>query len=80
MAELLRLPALARALGVWAVPQPIFLKELRENFLRYLAGFTHEDDRLPEFFYQEPVPPKGYTARFRPEDLGPLYERLHQGS
>lgn len=28
--------ALARALGVWAVPQPIFLKELRENFLRYL--------------------------------------------
>jgi predicted amidohydrolase YtcJ len=32
--------ALARALGVWAVPQPIFLKELRENFLRYLPeGF-----------------------------------------
>ncbi|WP_117236902.1 amidohydrolase [Thermus sediminis] len=28
--------ALARALGVWAVPQPIFLDELRENFLRYL--------------------------------------------
>lgn len=44
----------------------------------HLAGFTHEDDRLPAFFYEEPVPPKGYTARFRPEDLGPLYERLHQ--
>ncbi|GAA6736502.1 amidohydrolase [Thermus oshimai] len=28
--------SLARALGVWAVPQPIFLEELRENFLRYL--------------------------------------------
>jgi predicted amidohydrolase YtcJ len=28
--------ALARALGVWVVPQPIFLEELRENFLRYL--------------------------------------------
>ncbi|WP_243093771.1 amidohydrolase [Thermus thalpophilus] len=28
--------ALARALGVWVVPQPIFLDELRENFLRYL--------------------------------------------
>ncbi|WP_337844770.1 amidohydrolase family protein [Thermus sp.] len=27
---------LARALGVWVVPQPIFLEELRENFLRYL--------------------------------------------
>lgn len=32
--------AQARALGVWAVPQPIFLQELRENFLRYLPeGF-----------------------------------------
>ncbi|KGQ21089.1 amidohydrolase [Thermus filiformis] len=32
--------ALARALGVWAVPQPIFLAELRANFLRYLPeGF-----------------------------------------
>lgn len=31
---------LARALGVWAVTQPIFLEELRENFLRYLPeGF-----------------------------------------
>lgn len=28
--------AQARALGIWAVPQPIFLEELRENFLRYL--------------------------------------------
>ncbi|RTI54315.1 amidohydrolase [Thermus scotoductus] len=28
--------ALARSLGIWVVPQPIFLKELRENFVRYL--------------------------------------------
>ena len=27
---------LARSLGVWVVPQPIFLQELRENFMRYL--------------------------------------------
>lgn len=28
--------ALARSLGVWVVPQPAFLRELRENFLRYV--------------------------------------------
>ncbi len=28
--------AWARGLGVWVVPQPIFLSELRSNFLRYL--------------------------------------------
>ncbi|WP_018112383.1 aldehyde ferredoxin oxidoreductase C-terminal domain-containing protein [Thermus igniterrae] len=72
------------ALGTGLTPR--FWTELGEAVLRlehrfnHLAGFTHEDDRLPAFFYQEPVPPKGYTARFRPEDLAPLYERLHQGS
>lgn len=65
---------------------PAFWRELGEGVLRlehrfnHLAGFSHEDDRLPAFFYEEPIPPKGYTARFRPEDLAPLYERLHQGS
>nr|WP_245606084.1 aldehyde ferredoxin oxidoreductase C-terminal domain-containing protein [Thermus amyloliquefaciens] len=65
---------------------PAFWQELGEGVLRlehrfnHLAGFTHEEDRLPSFFYEEPLPPKGYTARFRPEDLLPLYERLHQGS
>ncbi|WP_337844769.1 aldehyde ferredoxin oxidoreductase C-terminal domain-containing protein [Thermus sp.] len=48
-----------------------------EHRFNHLSGFTHEDDRLPAFFYEEPLPPKGYTARFLPEDLGPLYERLH---
>ena len=63
---------------------PELWRKLGEGVLRlehrfnHLAGFTHEDDRLPAFFYEEPVPPKGYTARFHPEDLGPLYERLHQ--
>ncbi|GAA6759878.1 aldehyde ferredoxin oxidoreductase C-terminal domain-containing protein [Thermus oshimai] len=48
-----------------------------EHRFNHLAGFTHEDDRLPAFFYEEPLPPKGYTARFRPEDLAPLYAKLH---
>lgn len=51
-----------------------------EHRFNHLAGFTHEDDRLPEFFYQEPVPPRNYTARFRPEDLGPIYERLEDAA
>ncbi|MFN3368968.1 MAG: aldehyde ferredoxin oxidoreductase C-terminal domain-containing protein, partial [Thermus sp.] len=65
---------------------PALWRELGEGVLRleyrfnHLAGFTHQDDRLPGFFYEEALPPKGYTARFRPEDLGPLYERLDQGS
>ncbi|TBH20942.1 aldehyde ferredoxin oxidoreductase C-terminal domain-containing protein [Thermus thermamylovorans] len=65
---------------------PSFWHGLGEGVLRlehrfnHLAGFSHEDDRLPRFFYEEPVPPKGHTARFRPEDLSLLYDRLHQGS
>jgi aldehyde:ferredoxin oxidoreductase len=76
--------AVNAALGTRLTPG--FWREVGEGVLRlehrfnHLAGFTHQDDRLPEFFYQEPVPPKGYTARFTPEDLTPLYERLHQGS
>ncbi|HAR69159.1 MAG TPA: aldehyde ferredoxin oxidoreductase [Thermus scotoductus] len=72
------------ALGTHLTPP--FWKELGERVLHlehrfnHLAGFTHEEDRLPAFFYEEPLPPKGYTARFRPEDLASLYERLHQGS
>ena len=35
----------------------------------------YQDDRLPGFFYEEPLPPKGYTARFRPRGPGaPLRE------
>jgi len=62
---------------------PAFWQALGEGVLRlehrfnHQAGFTHEDDRLPAFFYEEPVTPKNYTARFRPEDLAPLYARLH---
>jgi aldehyde:ferredoxin oxidoreductase len=76
--------AVNAALGTRLTPE--FWREVGEGVLRlehrfnHLAGFTHQDDRLPRFFYEEPVPPKGYTARFTPEDLTPLYERLHQGS
>jgi aldehyde:ferredoxin oxidoreductase len=40
------------------------------------AGFTERDDELPEFFYQEPVPPTNHVARFHGRDVHGMYERL----
>ena len=40
------------------------------------AGFTAEDDDLPEFFYTEELPPVNQTARFRGADVHETYERL----
>lgn len=40
------------------------------------AGFTPRDDELPEFFYQEPLPPTGLTARFHAKDVQGSYNRL----
>jgi len=33
------------------------------------AGFTEQDDELPEFFYAEPLPPTGKTARHRSAEV-----------
>jgi aldehyde:ferredoxin oxidoreductase len=41
---------------------------LRGEFNRQ-AGFTAADDDLPEFFYQEPLPPTNHVARFRGEQV-----------
>jgi aldehyde:ferredoxin oxidoreductase len=40
------------------------------------AGFTERDDELPEFFYQEPLPPTNHVARFHASDVHGMYERL----
>jgi aldehyde:ferredoxin oxidoreductase len=40
------------------------------------AGFTEQDDELPEFFYEEPVPPTNHVARFHASDVHGMYERL----
>lgn len=37
--------------------------KLEDEFNR-AAGFTTEDDELPEFFYREPLPPSNKAARF----------------
>ncbi|MBU1340267.1 MAG: aldehyde ferredoxin oxidoreductase [Proteobacteria bacterium] len=33
------------------------------------AGFTHKDDRLPEFFYNEPLPPHNKTVLISDEEM-----------
>jgi aldehyde:ferredoxin oxidoreductase len=40
------------------------------------AGFTEQDDELPAFFYQEPLPPTNHVARFHAADVHGMYERL----
>ena len=40
------------------------------------AGFTEQDDELPGFFYEEPLPPTNHLARFHAQDVHGIYERL----
>jgi aldehyde:ferredoxin oxidoreductase len=40
------------------------------------AGFTEQDDELPEFFYTEALPPTNHVARFHGADVHGMYERL----
>lgn len=49
--------------------------KLEREFNRQ-AGFTAQDDELPEFFYNEPLPPTNRSARFHGPDVHDIYERL----
>jgi len=40
------------------------------------AGFTENDDELPEFFYREPLSPTNHVARFHAADVHGMYDRL----
>jgi aldehyde:ferredoxin oxidoreductase len=40
------------------------------------AGFTAKDDELPDFFYQEPLPPTNHVARIHAADVHDMYDRL----
>ena len=48
------------------------LREERE--FNRKAGFTREDDRLPRFFYEEPLPPHDVTVRITDEDLDSTFD------
>lgn len=48
-----------------------------EHAFNQQAGFTSEDDDLPAFFYEEPLPPTNHTARFQGHDVASLYDELN---
>jgi aldehyde:ferredoxin oxidoreductase len=48
------------------------LREERE--FNRKAGFTQEDDRLPPFFHEEPLPPHNVTLRITDEDLDAVFD------
>jgi aldehyde:ferredoxin oxidoreductase len=47
-----------------------------EHAFNQAAGFTAADDDLPQFFYDEPLAPTNYTARFRGADVNSMYADL----
>ncbi len=65
---------------------PSFMQSLGRETLRMewefnrQAGFSEQDDELPEFFYTEPLPPTGNTARHRSAEVNRhLRELLGKG-
>ena len=46
-----------------------------ENEFNRQAGFTVEDDELPAFFYDEPLPPSNKAARFHSAEIRKSVER-----
>ncbi|MAT97011.1 MAG: aldehyde ferredoxin oxidoreductase [Anaerolineaceae bacterium] len=63
---------------------PTFFQKIGRDCLRLerefnlAAGFTEEDDNLPEFFYDEALPPSNLTARFRAPEVHQIYDHLDE--
>jgi len=47
-----------------------------EREFNLAAGFGEEDDNLPAFFYDEPLPPTQQAARFRAADVHHIYDEM----
>jgi aldehyde:ferredoxin oxidoreductase len=47
-----------------------------EHAFNRAAGFSTADDDLPQFFYDEPLAPTGFVARFKGSDVATMYEGL----
>jgi aldehyde:ferredoxin oxidoreductase len=47
----------------------------KERGFNRAAGFTEKDDRLPEFFRKEPLPPHNVTFDVPPEEI----DKVHKG-
>ena len=63
---------------------PAFFLELGRETLRYeaefnrAAGFTEEDDELPEFFYEDALDPSNKVARFHAAEVNASVRRWWQ--
>ena len=51
---------------------------LLEREFNLAAGFEEADDNLPDFFYDEPLPPTQQAARFRAADVHTIYDELDE--
>lgn len=62
--------------------KPTFFHELgRETLMlerefNLAAGFTAEDDELPQFFYDEELKPSNQAARFHGQEVHDIYEHM----
>ena len=60
--------------------EPTFFHEMGRETLALerefnrVAGFTAEDDDLPQFFYDEALPSSKQTARFKGADVSHMYD------
>ncbi len=63
---------------------PTFFQEigreclLLEREFNMAAGFTEADDNLPDFFYDEPLPPSQQAARFHAQDVHEIYDNINE--
>lgn len=51
---------------------------LLEREFNVAAGFTQDDDDLPDFFYDEPLAPTNQTARFKGSEVHELFSYLEK--
>jgi len=66
---------LGTQLGPDDFPQIMGVRILKaEREFNRRAGFTHQDDRLPRFFYQEPLPPHNTVFAINDEALDSTFD------
>jgi aldehyde:ferredoxin oxidoreductase len=66
---------LGTQLGPDDFPHAIGVRVLKaEREFNRKAGFTHQDDRLPRFFYEEPLPPHNTVFAISEEELDSTFD------